>query len=162
VSRRLGLAHLATALLLHAICLPACGGHTTDVPTSTSEDGGTASGAASGEGTDSPLAPGVAFMQGYVACCETGLGNNCCSPAQKERGLCQEFLGCTPAGKGILGKIRCQRCCDGLVPMNPSRVVDGKCESPQFPDSNVCAPCGDGVCSAESGENTCSCPADCH
>ena len=28
-------------------------------------------------------------------------------------------------------------------------------------DSRVCAPCGDGVCSAAAGENRCSCPMDC-
>lgn len=159
MSRRAGLGHVAAAaLLLLAIYLPACGGHTTPVPSSTSEDGGTTSGAASA----SASADGVAFMQGNVACCETGLGTSCCTAAQKDQGACQEFLGCRAAGQGISGKIQCMRCCDGLVPMSPSRMVDGKCESPQFLDSNVCAPCGDGVCSPESGENACSCPADCH
>jgi hypothetical protein len=116
---------------------------------------------ASGEPSDAALPPGVAFMEGTIKCCATGLGESCCTAREKDVGECAEFQGCTPSGDAVRAKIVCSICCEGLVPMNPARYVDGKCESPQALDSNVCAPCGDGVCSASDGENVCSCPADC-
>lgn len=68
---------------------------------------------------------------------------------------------CSATGQGVLGKVECSRCCAGLVPIARDTVVDGVCSQAQFLDSNFCAPCGDGVCQAEQGENTCNCPEDC-
>jgi hypothetical protein len=128
------------------------------MPNAPHEDGGTS---ASGEPSDAALPPGVAFMEGTIKCCAKGLGQSCCTAREKDVGECAEFQGCTPAGHTVRAKIVCSICCEGLVPMSPARYVDGKCESPQALDSNVCAPCGDGVCNASAGENPCSCPADC-
>lgn len=69
--------------------------------------------------------------------------------------------GCSATGKGVSGKVVCSRCCAGLVPIARDTVVDGACSESQFLDSNFCAPCGDGVCQAELGENKCNCPKDC-
>jgi len=139
----------------------ACGGRSTDIPPSTS-DTDSGSGAADATEADAALPPGVAFMEGYVACCETGRGQSCCTAEQKEAGECVEFRGCTPAGGGFYAKITCSKCCDGLSVISRAQLVDGTCVYPPFHEvGNVCAACGDGVCEAPTGENPCNCPADC-
>lgn len=135
------------AMLLVATVI-ACGGH---------DAGGAADAAA-----DVSLAPGVAFMQGTIKCCDTGLGQSCCSAQEKDVGECAEFLGCTPAGDGLTSKQVCTKCCDGLGAIPRTKLVSGKCVDDVFPGAgSLCAACGDGTCNASAGENPCNCPADC-
>jgi len=160
------------SLSVCAVCIAsvvACGGgRSSDLPPSTTDvNGGTGSDTDSDAGSgpadsDGALRPGVAFMQGYVECCEQGLGQSCCTAEEKDLGRCVEFLGCTPAGSVFIGKITCSKCCDGLAPTPRTKLVDGKCVSyPYIDDNNVCVPCGNGVCDTTAGENPCNCPADC-
>jgi hypothetical protein len=136
----------------------ACGGRSTDLqpePGDSGAEGGS-------DDVDAALRPGVAFMQGSVACCEQGLGQSCCTSEEKELGRCIEFRGCTREGLGIVGKTQCAKCCDGLGTIPLVKLVDGKCVYPPPHEAGaLCAACGNGICDAPAGENPCNCPADC-
>ncbi len=151
---------VVTSLAVGTFAFLACGGQSSGVPaTGHDERGATASDAAP-DGDASR--PGVAFMQGSIVCCESGLGQTCCSAEEKERGACAEALPCSPAGSGAGGKIYCSECCDGPGVISRAQLVDGKCVDHSFPDDGpLCAACGDGVCNASAHESSCNCPADC-
>ena len=65
---------------------------------------------------------------------------------------------CATEGEGFEGFETEGVCCDGLVAIQASEVVDGECRAPRCP-CYVCAACGDGVCG--EGENECNCAEDC-
>lgn len=53
-------------------------------------------------------------------------------------------------------------CCEGLVEISIAEEFDGKCffSASEYYEFR-CAPCGDGVCQGEFGENICTCEKDC-
>ncbi len=68
------------------------------------------------------------------------------------------------------------RCCEGLSEIIPGRLLQpcdqegpkgAICEDgctiipPTLPGLVQCAPCGNGICEPEYGENKCNCPEDC-
>jgi len=61
---------------------------------------------------------------------------------------------CTGQGD-ILGESG--KCCSGLIKIECSKLVDGKCE--KCNDNIYCSSCGDNIC--DPGETICNCPKDC-
>ena len=118
---------------------------------------------------DSP-SPGE-WDDGVYHCCAPGEGSTCCGGY--EQGMCFADGGvlgeCAQAGGNVEGKDICAYCCDGLTRSDGSlpsdEVFEGYpegCGPGNMPPSLfVCLDCGDGVCDAASGENFCSCEADC-
>lgn len=72
--------------------------------------------------------------------------------------------GCIAAGQ-VIPPGRGMKCCGGLVGMFGAKLPDGKCVCTEKDDTcggaPICAPCGNGKCEADFGENDCVCPKDC-
>ena len=137
-----------------AFLLVACGGATTSSVDRGAGDAG---------GSDAEADAGFTRLNG-AKCCVEGTGRTCCAEGESER-ACDAYGGavghCSKAGEPFGTKATCALCCPGMRPIDTSEVApDGSCTVTAV-DSRVCAPCGDGVCSAAAGENRCSCPMDC-
>jgi hypothetical protein len=67
---------------------------------------------------------------------------------------------CTPEGDDIALKTLGAACCSGLSWINNTRRdSSGMCAWISPPDVQICARCGDHICT--KGENDCNCPQDC-
>lgn len=70
---------------------------------------------------------------------------------------------CTTAGKAHYPSK--ENCCEGLVTIFGSELPNGKCWCTEKDSScggtPICAPCGNGECEKEYGEDKCNCPIDC-
>ena len=137
------------------VVMAACGGAETEIDGASNDAGGEVDSAAA-------LPPGVDHYHGNVACCAQDAGLCCSGDVQ----LCEAYVACDQAGEAWEPKgLYCEECCPGLTALEVVRQnADGTCDrdaglelEPDF----VCAACGNGVCEKTSGENHCSCPADC-
>ena len=59
-----------------------------------------------------------------------------------------------------------EKCCDGLKSIFGSENADGSCSCTE-PGNNcggspICAPCGNGICESQYGEDKCNCAEDCN
>lgn len=53
-------------------------------------------------------------------------------------------------------------CCEGLEEISYGDVeFEGQCMFPAGGFGHICAPCGNGKCESEYGENKCNCVKDC-
>jgi hypothetical protein len=81
---------------------------------------------------------------------------------------------CVPLGQEYDPRQETQMCCAGLAPIDPTYEPASWCDAdctthltiPQCVNQDwfpvrLCAPCGNGVCDSEDGENACNCPIDC-
>ncbi len=70
---------------------------------------------------------------------------------------------CATAGEGIMppiSKFGPKECCDGLKAIFGNDVQDCSLDK-TLVGLPTCAPCGNGKCEPQYGENHCSCPEDC-
>lgn len=120
-------------------------------------------------------------QDGVYTCCAPGKGVTCCTadagllgydflpdgavvvhgaaPGRTEANCFPDLGTCVPNGEPIDGKVICLSCCDGLVNIPAVAPDDAGACMPTGVGLVICAPCGDGVCSAT--ENRCNCPSDC-
>lgn len=115
-------------------------------------------------GIDSGLPPGVDHYDQLVACCSEDAGD-CCTPGDM---LCQPYRACETVGQSLPAKhAACDGCCAGLTTIE-LMVEDDAGACVRYRDSPtdlepylMCVACGDGLCDGSTGENRCTCPADC-
>ncbi len=112
--------------------------------------------------------PDGSYEDGVYHCCAPLDGTDCC--AGYDQGMCFKYGGiyeaCISEGETISGKVICALCCDGLVQVSDSHVMEDTssefpdgCGEEGPPDFLLCVPCGNGVC--DGSENRCNCPSDC-
>jgi hypothetical protein len=107
------------------------------------------------------------YTQGVYTCCAEGEGTDCC--VGTAAGTCFRYGGvlgqCVELGGSLNRKDICSLCCEDLkwVPIVDAVPVSEEyptgCSIAVPPDTFVCLPCGDRVCT--EGENRCNCPEDC-
>jgi hypothetical protein len=70
---------------------------------------------------------------------------------------------CAKLGETIGAVDMPEGCCSGLKPVAGwGGGYEGDCSIPAPPGGlSICAPCGNGICDIEYGENKCNCPDDC-
>jgi len=82
-----------------------------------------------------------------------------------QNGTCIQFNPNSCAKEGEAYYPGTEKCCEGLKSVFPYELPDGSCISPENDTragAPVCAPCGNGKCESQYGEDKCNCAEDCN
>ncbi len=77
--------------------------------------------------------------------------------------MTMDQMSCAGVGESVGGRSGAITCCKTLTAMGGwPGGYEGRCNAASPPTGSwTCAPCGNGICDAEHGENKCNCPSDC-